>query len=261
MVLARKRIQAVPFNASRGAAAAGGRPRPLAGFVPAAWRRRSGSVVAAAAHFEPRRQIEGAVHDEPVPSAHGPTDILADWGMAPRRLAATEWLQKWGTAVVQAPGAYGRDKGQGLFLDYALVKAGLEAAAQLAQIPAAPRGTRVGHQISVIKQCPPLAVRGSRSVFWVRPWRNAAPSQRRQDRRRWGYRPLVVAPWPPCLRPTGRAAVGLHPPRVFLRLEPPGGCGFGGGRGWRGKAAGGPGGSAPREHRSPELRARQPGCH
>ncbi|CAK0864301.1 unnamed protein product, partial [Prorocentrum cordatum] len=125
IILSRYHVQATTFNHLRDLAISQRRPDPFRGFTPMVWHRRSGNLVVIAAYLEPRRQIEGAVHDKLlslgafVTMLTDPWIILADWNMTPEQLAATEWPSKWDATIVRAPGSATCDKGQGLTLDFA----------------------------------------------------------------------------------------------------------------------------------------------
>ncbi|CAK0896446.1 unnamed protein product, partial [Prorocentrum cordatum] len=101
----------------------------------------------------PVGQIEGAVHDKLlslgafVTMLTYPWIILADWNMTPEQLAATEWLAKWNATIVRAPGSATCDKGQGLTLDFALVKTGIEHINSIRQCPTVPWATHVGLEV------------------------------------------------------------------------------------------------------------------
>ncbi|CAK0811185.1 unnamed protein product [Prorocentrum cordatum] len=153
IILSRYHVQATTFNHLRDLAISQRRPDPFHGFTPMVWHRRSGNLVVIAAYLEPRRQIEGAVHDKLlslgafVTMLTDPWIILADWNMTPEQLAATEWLAKWNATIVRAPGSATCDKGQGLTLDFALVKTGIEHTISIRQCPTVPWATHVGLEV------------------------------------------------------------------------------------------------------------------
>ncbi|CAK0876322.1 unnamed protein product [Prorocentrum cordatum] len=153
IILSRYQVQATTFNHLRDLAISQRRPDPFLGFTPMVWHRRSGNLVVIAAHLEPHRQIEGAVHDKLlslgafVTMLTDPWIILADWNMTPEQLAATEWLAKWNATIVRAPGSATCDKGQGLTLDFALVKTGIEHTISIRQCPTVPWATHVGLEV------------------------------------------------------------------------------------------------------------------
>ncbi|CAK0890239.1 unnamed protein product, partial [Prorocentrum cordatum] len=181
IILSRYHVQATTFNHLRDLAISQRRPDPFRGFTPMVWHRRSGNLVAIAAYLEPHRQIEGAVHDKLlslgafVTMLTDPWIILADWNMTPEQLAATEWPAKWNATIVRAPGSATCDKGQGLTLDFALVKTGIEHTISIRQCPTAPWATH---------EPIPYAIP---TDLWEEQWQQAVPTRCRQPHAHFVY--------------------------------------------------------------------------
>ncbi|CAK0901823.1 unnamed protein product, partial [Prorocentrum cordatum] len=181
IILSRYHVQATTFNHLRDLAISQRRPDPFRGFTPMVWHRRSGNLVVIAAYLEPHRQIEGAVHDKLlslgafVTMLTDPWIILADWNMTPEQLAATEWPAKWNATVVRAPGSATCDKGQGLTLDFALVKTGIEHTISIRQCPTVPWATH---------EPIPYAIP---SDLWEEQWQQAVPTRCKQPHAHFVY--------------------------------------------------------------------------
>ncbi|CAK0878889.1 unnamed protein product, partial [Prorocentrum cordatum] len=181
IILSRYHVQATTFNHLRDLAISQRRPDPFRGFTPMVWHRRSGNLVVIAAYLEPHRQIEGAVHDKllslgaSVTMLTDPWTILADWNMTPEQLAATEWPAKWNATIVRAPGSATCDKGQGLTLDFDLVKTGIEHTFSIRQCPTVPWATH---------EPIPYAIP---SDLWEEQWQQAVPTRCKQPHAHFVY--------------------------------------------------------------------------